>query len=253
VKAHARVVAEFRDGRTVLRELSSMSPITLVPRRGETGTRTVHLVGSASAPLGGDELRLTVRVGAGARLRLSGVAATLALPGPRPGISTSTVDIEVDAGGVLEYLPGPTVVTSRAHHAAELVASLGPDARLRTRDVLVLGRTGERPGRLRNRQRVVREGIPVLHQVLEIGDPALDGSVAYLAGRRVLGTELLVWGEDTPEPKSGPWWSLTPLSGGGSLATVLADDAVAAERFLGQARDLHPGWRPSTRTGPSGP
>jgi urease accessory protein len=250
MKAHARVVAEFRDGCTVLRELCSMSPITLVPRRGETGARTVHLVNSAGAPLGGDELRLTVRVGAGARLRLSGVAATLALPGPHADDSVSTVDIEVESGGALEYLPEPTVVTARARHTAELLVSLGSGARLRTREMLVLGRTGERPGRLRSRQRVVRDGIALLHQVLDIGDPALDDSVAYLAGRRVFGTELLVWGEDPAQPWSDQWWSLTPLSGGGSLSTVLAADAIDAERFLGQARALHPGWTPTSTPAP---
>lgn len=216
-----------------------MSPLTLVPKRG---SNTVHLVNSASAPLGGDELTLSVRVGAGARLRLAGVAATLALPGPRAGGSVSTVDIEVGSGGALEYLPEPTVITARARHTAELVASLAPDARLRAREVLVLGRSGESPGRLRTTQRIVRAGVPLLHQTLSIGDPAVDRSLAHLAGRRVLATELLVWGDDGKEPVSGDWWSLTPLAAGGSLITSLATDAIVAERDLDHARDLHPGW-----------
>jgi urease accessory protein len=240
VKAHARLVAECSGGRTVLREVRSVAPLTLIPKRGSS---TVHLVNSASAPLGGDELRLSVRVGAGARLRLCGVAATVALPGPRAAGSVSIVDIEVERDGVLEHLPEPTVITSRARHTAELVASLEPGARLRTREVLVLGRTGERPGRLRSTQRVVRAGLPVLHQTLDIGDPALDASVAYLAGHRVLATEVLLWGEDGAEPVSGDWWSLTPLAAGGSLITALAGDAVTAERAVERARARHPGWR----------
>lgn len=239
MKAHARLVAECREGRTVLRELRSMSPLTLIPRRG---TGTVHLVNSASAPHGGDELRLDVRVGAGARVRLAGVAATLALPGPRAGGSVSGVDIEVEDGGVLEYLPGPTVITSGARHTEELTASLASGARLRTREMLVLGRAGERHGRLRSTQRVVRAGVPLLHQTLDIGDPALDRSLAHLAGRRVLATEVLVWGEDAAEGVSGDWWSLTPLAPGGSLITSLATDAITARRDLSRARDLHPGW-----------
>ncbi|HET6501557.1 MAG TPA: urease accessory protein UreD [Amycolatopsis sp.] len=249
MKAHSRLVAECRDGRTVLREIHSVSPLTLVPRRDRLGSAagadrgyTVHLVNSASAPLGGDELRLSVRIGEGARLRLSGVAATLALPGPHAGASVSTVDIEIESGGTLEYLPEPTVITARARHTAELTASLGPGARLRTREVLVLGRTGERPGRLRTAQRVVRTGTPLLHQTLDIGDPALDSSLAHLADRRVFATELLVWGDDVTEPVSADWWSLTPLAAGGSLATALATDAIAAERALDEARGRHPGW-----------
>ncbi|WP_020670032.1 urease accessory protein UreD [Amycolatopsis nigrescens] len=243
MKADARLTAE-RDGsgRTVLRELRSMAPLTLFPKRDNNSAATVHLVNSATSPLGGDELALTVLVGPGARLRLSGVAATLALPGHRGGASRSVVRIEVGAGGVCEYLPEPTVVTARADHYAELHASLGADARLRLREMLVLGRSGERPGLLRTSQHVLREGVPLLRQVLRIGDPELAASAAYLAGRRVLGTELLVWGPDPAEPTGGDWWSLTPLAAGGSLATALAHDAVTASADLASALATHPGW-----------
>ncbi|WAL66319.1 urease accessory protein UreD [Amycolatopsis cynarae] len=240
MKADARLVAEFRDGRTVLRELRSQSPLTLFPQRGRPGAgAVVHLVNSASAPLGGDELTLSVSVGAGARLRLSGVAATLALPGPHGGGSRSGVRVEIEGGGVFEYLPEATVITARAEHTAELDVVMAGDARLRTREVLVLGRAGERPGRLRTSQRVVRDGVPLLHQTLDIGK--LDASTAYLAGRRVLATEVLVWGEDPAEPAGGDWWSITPLAAGGSLLTALAHDAVTAAGDLELARRFHPG------------
>ncbi|GAB2956850.1 urease accessory protein UreD [Amycolatopsis acidiphila] len=237
MRADARLVAEYRDGRTVLRELRSMAPLTLFPKR-TNGAAVVHLVSSATSPLGGDELTLTVRVGAGARLRLSGVAATLALPGHREGGSRSTVHVEVERGGMLEYLPEPTVVTSRARHAAELFATLDDDARFHTREVLVLGRVGERTGVLRSTQRVVRAGVPLLHQTLDVG--VLDRSIAHLAGRRVLATELLVGGEDPPEPAGGDWWSVTPLAHGGALVTALAPDVVTAQAGLDRARRCFP-------------
>jgi urease accessory protein len=237
MKADARLVAEYRDGRTVLRELKSMSPLTLFPKR-TNGDAIVHLVNSASSPLGGDELTLTVRVGPGARLRLSGVAATLALPGHHEGGSRSRVHVEVERGGVLEYLPEPTVVTSRARHTAELFAALDDDAKLHTREVLVLGRAGERTGALRSTQRVVRGAVPLLHQTLDVG--VLDGSVAHLAGRRVLATELLIGGEDPAEPAGGDWWSVTPLARGGALITALAPDAVTALGNLDRARSRFP-------------
>jgi urease accessory protein len=243
MKAHARLVADLRDGRTILRELRPDSPLSLFPQRlSQRHSRNgavVHLVNSATSPLGGDELTLTVRVGAGARLRLSGVAATLALPGHREGGSRSSVRIEIERDGVLEYLPEPTVITSRARHTAELVATLEEGARLHTREMLVLGRAGEPAGRLRSTQRVVRDGIPLLHQTLDVG--VLDSSLAHLAGRRVLATEFLVWGQDAAEPVGGDWWSLTPLAHGGSLLTALAPDAVAAAEDLDRARSLHPG------------
>jgi urease accessory protein len=84
-------------------------------------------------------------------------------------------------------------------------------------------------------QHVVRGGIPVLRQTLEIGDPELDASVAHLAGRRVLATELTVGGPGGCEPASGDWWSRTPLAGGGTLTTALAHDAVEAYAGLTSA------------------
>ncbi len=229
MKAHARLVAGCEGGRTVLRELRSMAPLTLLPKRGTGSTAIVHLVNSATSPLGGDELTLTIHVGPGASLRLSGVAATIALPGLHGEGSTSLVDVSVAEGGSLEYLPEPTVVTARARHTAMLRASLAADAYLHTREVLVLGRAGERPGSLVTTQDVTRGDVPVLRQTLEIGDSTLDSSLAHLAGRRVLATDLVVGGPVLPAA-SGDWWSRTPLAAGGTLTTSLAPDAVTALR-----------------------
>lgn len=208
-----------------------MAPLTLLPKRGAGVTAVVHLVNSATSPLGGDELKLTIRVGAGASVRLSGVAATIALPGPHGEGSSSLVDVVVEDGGSLEYLPEPTVVTARARHAAEFRASLAPDAFLHTREVLVLGRAGERPGSLETTQQVTRGDVPVLRQTLAIGDSTLDSSLAHLAGRRVLATDLVVGGPSVPAA-SGEWWSRTPLAAGGTLTTSLAPDAVTALRVF---------------------
>ncbi|RJQ87055.1 urease accessory protein UreD [Amycolatopsis panacis] len=231
MKAHARLVACFDNGRTVLRELRSMAPLTLFPRRHSGAEAVVHLVNSATAPLGGDELHLEVHVGPGASLRLSGVAATLALPGPRGEPSLSTVDIEVAEGGALEYLPEPVVVTARANHTAILRAELAENSRFHTREVLVLGRAGERPGRLRSVVQVRRGGVPALRQTQTVGEPGLDGALSVLAGHRVLVTDLDFGGPARPAA-SGPWWSRTPLAAGGTLGTALATDVVVARKRL---------------------
>ncbi len=220
-------------GRSVVRTLRSAAPLTLIPVRGEP---VVHLVNSAASPLGGDELELTVRVGPGACLRLTGIAATVALPGPG-ATSRSTVHLELGAGAVLTYLPEPTVITARANHEATLHAALGAGAVLHYREILVLGRAGERPGGLTTTLHATREGHPVLRQQLTIGDP----SIATLAGHRVLATELHL-DDTTPSPTSGEWWSRTPLAAGGTLTTALANDAVTAQRLLStacQSADSH--------------
>ncbi|MEV6625720.1 urease accessory protein UreD [Amycolatopsis sp. NPDC051106] len=229
MKAHARLTACFDGTRTVLRELRSMAPLTLFPRRGRGPLAVVHLVNSATSPLGGDDLLLSVHVGPGASLRLSGVAATLALPGLHGEGSVSTVSLVVEEGGSVEYLPEPTVITARARHTAVFRASLAADAYLHTREVLVLGRAGERPGSLTTSSHVTRGSAPVLRQTLSIGDSTLDSSLAVLADRRVLATDLVVGGPDLPAA-SGEWWSRTPLAAGGTLTTSLAPDAVTALR-----------------------
>jgi urease accessory protein len=233
VKAHARLTACFNGSRTVLRELRSMAPLTLFPRRRSGPSAVVHLVNSATSPLGGDDLLLSIHVGPGATLRLSGVAATLALPGLHGEGSLSTVDVVVEEGGSLEYLPEPTVITARARHTAVFWAALASDAYLHTREVLVLGRAGESPGLLSSTQHVTRGPVPVLRQTVSVGS-ALDGSLAVLAGRRVLATDLVVGGPELPAA-SGEWWSRSPLAAGGTLATSLAPDAVTAMKGLAAA------------------
>jgi urease accessory protein len=231
VRAEAHLAVERHDGRDVVRLLLSAAPATLLPARGRTGPAVVRLVNSAATPLGGDEVSLTVHVGPGAALTLTGVAATVALPGPHGAPSRTTVRLHLAERATMDYLPEPTVITARANHHVALHADLAADACLRAREVLVLGRAGERPGRLTTLTTVVRAGHPVLRQQLTIGDPELDASVAHLAGKRVLATELRVDGT-RPEPASGTWWSRTPLAAGGTLTTALADDTITALHHL---------------------
>lgn len=246
--ARARVVVECDgSGRTVVRELRSQAPLTLLPQRGTAAARspvaTVHVVGSASTPLGGDDVTLEVEVGPGAELVLTGVAATLALPGQGGAVASRlVVRLQVGERAGVQYLPEPTIVTRRAEHHSELHAELGPGARLRCREVLVAGRSGEGSGRFHGLTSVREAGCPLLVQTQELGDAALHASAAHLAGRRVLGTELLVWGDDPPVAHAGAWWSLTPLAQRGSLATAVGTDAVATTRDLATAIACHPGW-----------
>jgi urease accessory protein len=249
VLARSRVVVECDgSGRTLVRELRSQAPLTLLPQRGATAARspvaTVHLVGSATTPLGGDDVTLEVEAGPGAHLVLTGVAATLALPGQgAAAASRLVVRLRLGDGASVQYLPEATIVSRRAEHHGELHAELGPGARLRCRELLVAGRSGEASGRFHGLTDVRdTSGVPLLVQAQELGDPGLHASAAHLAGRRVLGTELLVWGDDPPEARAGTWWSLTPLARRGSLATAVGTDAVTTTRDLATAISCHPGW-----------
>lgn len=229
MKAAARLVVGLDShGNSVVRVLRSQSPLTLVPARRVGPVALVHLVSSVTSPLGGDSLELTVEVGPGASLDLRGVAATLMLPGPTGLPSSSVVRFSVE--GSVRYLPEPTVVTARACHTAVVEAELDSHAELSLREVLVLGRAGETAGTLSTSVRATRCGKPLLHQQLVVGSP-LDSSSAGLAGRRVVGTSLML---DAVSRASdgGEWWNVVPLAAGGSLATALGDDVVTVTRVL---------------------
>ncbi|MEV6712938.1 urease accessory protein UreD [Lentzea sp. NPDC051208] len=230
MKASARlVVALDSHGNSVVRVLRSMTPLTLVPHRRVGPVALVHLVSSVTAPLGGDSLSLTVEVGPGASLELRGVAATLLLPGASGEESSSSVRFLVE--GTVRYLPEPTVVTSRANHTSVVEAELDGHAELRTREVLVLGRAGEKPGTLSSLLRATRCGKPLLHQQLVVGDEAVDSSPAGLAGKRVVGTEVVL-DSSARASDGGEWWSVVPLAAGGTLATALGEDVVTVTRVL---------------------
>lgn len=230
MKASARlVVSPDSHGNSVVRVLRSMTPLTLVPARRVGPVALVHLVSSVTAPLGGDSLSLTVEVERGASLELRGVAATLLLPGSSGAESSSLVRFYVQ--GNLCYKPEPTVVTGRANHTAVVEAELDGHAQLRTREVLVLGRAGEASGALSSTVRATRCGKPLLHQQLVVGSPSVDGSPAGLAGKRVVGTELVL-DSVARESDGGEWWSVVPLAAGGTLATALGEDVVTVTRVL---------------------
>jgi len=250
VLARARLVVECdRDGRGVVRDLRSQPPLCLLPQRGTAAARspavTVHVVSSATTPLGGDDVALEVVVGAGAQLVLTGVAAALALPA-QDGRAASRLVVRLEVGdrARVQYLPAAMVITRRADHHSELHVALGSGARLRVREVLVAGRSDEPSGRYRGLTRLIDtvSARPLLAQSQELGDAGLHRSAAHLAGHRVLGSEVLVWGEDPPDAVTGGWWSLSPLAGRGALATAVAADTVTARRGLAAAVASHPGW-----------
>lgn len=227
MRAMARVVAErVDDGRTVVRVAAGSPP--LMPR--VTGPGQVHLAATAGGPLGGDDLSIYVRVGAGAELTVRTVAASVVLAGTGEP-SRLSVRAEVGERGCLQWLPEPTVAASGCHHQTSTMVHLGPDARLVLREELVAGRHGEPAGVVRSSLNVERAGSPVLAQTLTLGEQAWPAGVPA----RAVGCLLLV---DVPGEGSGPWllgpWAaVLPLAHpGATLASVLADDARTLRSLL---------------------
>jgi urease accessory protein len=136
-----------------------------------TGASTVHLVATAFGPLGGDDARVSLVVEEGATLSVRSVAAAVALPSrgePLPSAQRITAEV----AGTLDLRLEPTVVTARAHHLAELTAVLADGALLTATEQVLLGRTGEDPGRWTGTTRIVRDGRPLLHTTVGLGPGA---------------------------------------------------------------------------------
>jgi urease accessory protein len=152
---------------------------------------TVHLVGGAAGPLGGDDLDLAVSVGPDARLRLRSVAATVALPGRDGAESHLTIRVDVASGGELDWQPEPLVAAAGCRHRTLSTVDIEAGGRLTLREELVCGRHDEPSGNAVIGMIVRYAGRALYANELAVG-PTAEGwaGPAVLGGARVSGTLL---------------------------------------------------------------
>jgi urease accessory protein len=213
----------------VLAELSSRPPLTLRQVRARPGTIGLCVVGTAAGPLAGDELRLSVDVADDARAELVAAGAAIA----QGGASRMTTSVRLGAGAQMTADPGPLIVSAGARVDVELAIALEPTSTLVWRELVVLGRTGEAPGRATLRWDVTRGGSPLLRQHVDLADPAAAAWAGTAAGCRVLVSELRVGpGVDARTVVHAPTAVTQWLGDGATLTTVLAASAADAEPFL---------------------
>lgn len=215
-------VRELRRGARVTIRVLSRGPVV-----------RAALVPVQAGPLAGDADVVRLRVGAGAALELEPVAATLALPGAAR--TRLHLDVEVGEGGRLVLGEPPLIVSAGADVVRFTRIALAAGAVAACRDVVVLGRAGEGPGRLEATTRVTLEGAPLLHETLRV-DPATweqDAFVALSPGHRVIGTVALL---GAPAGGAAPDVA-TPcdLAGPGCLWRATAATSVDVERQLDAA------------------
>ncbi|MFF3765463.1 urease accessory protein UreD [Streptomyces sp. NPDC001922] len=246
VRAAARITAA-PDGRggTALPVLDGHGPLALRRVRAPGSAAGVCVIGAMSAPLGGDRIRLDVAVEPGAALRVTAAAATVALPGRAAGPATYDVDVWVGEGAELHWLLEPLISAAGSELLLTTRVRLAPTARLVLREEQVLGRSGERPGRLVTRL-TARHGDRLLLDQETTYGPGAPGwdTPAVLDTHRAVGQLLVVdpaFEEDVPEVRclgGGPADGegvVTPLPGPAVLATALAPDALRLRRMLDSA------------------
>jgi urease accessory protein len=217
------------DGRTRVTRLRSDGPLAL----RESGD-AVYLVGAGAGPLGGDDLELAVEVGAGASLTVRSAAASLVLPGRRPGPSRLAVRARVAAGARLVFAPEPAIAATGCDHRALAEVTLEEGAELVWREEIVLGRHAEPAGRYVSRFDVTAGGRPLLRHELRIDEHA--GSAAVLGAAKAVGTVLLAGPGLRAEPYVAEGVSVLPLAGPGVLVTATAADTVRLRERLARGR-----------------
>ncbi|MGH3866755.1 MAG: urease accessory protein UreD [Pseudonocardiaceae bacterium] len=211
-------------------------PVVLRP----TGPNRVHVVQAAGGPLGGDDLRLDVHLGAGSSLQLRSAAAMVVQAGHPPAPARWTVAAALAAGAVLDWRPEPTVVCDGAELHSQVTVALQRGARAVLREEVVLGRAGQRGGRCAVELAVELDGAPLLaHTLLLDGaDPVLTGP-AGTGGARVVGM-LAALGEGISDPprrvgeQPGLRWACSALDGPGWLLLTLGDRVTDVNRLLDQ-------------------
>jgi urease accessory protein len=186
----------------------------------------IGLLATTALLLGGDVVELEVRVGPGARLDLFDVAGTVAYHG-RGEPSAWHVRVELAEDAVLTYAGEPFVVGDGADVTRTLDVDLGPDAAATVRDTVVLGRSGQRGGRLRSLTAVRSQGRPVLLEDQQLDPDGLRNAPGMLGVHRVLDTVLWL-GTAQPEPTTATTYAL--VGGAGTLSrwlgTSLADSPL---------------------------
>lgn len=215
----AVAIAELSGGRTRCTTLRSSPPISF--RDTADG---LHLVGSGAGPVGGDDLRIDVEVGAAASLVVRSVAASMVFPGPSAAPSALRVQVRVAAAASLIWEPEPTILVAGCDHRSITRIHLAAGASLVWREVVVLGRHDEASGSLLQRLHVDRDGAPLLRTELPLGPrwPGAEGP-AGTDGARVV-TSVVVVGLDAPQlPDAADGavlqlqddaWLLTSVEGG---------------------------------------
>ncbi|WP_369360309.1 urease accessory protein UreD [Streptomyces sp. cg2] len=248
LRATARITARA-DARGVSRlpVLDGGGPFALRRVQSHADQARVCLIGAMSAPLGGDRLRIEATAEAGASLRITAAAATVALPGRTGDLATYDVRLTVGDGALLEWLPEPLISAEGSDLRMTTTIELAPTARLVFREEQVLGRTGEHTGALRSRLTLRQGGRTLLDQETAYG-PGAPGwdTTAVLGGHRAVGQLLLAGPEFDNEPAevrllggtAGDGTGqgvLAPLAGPAALATAVAPDGLSLRRLLDAA------------------
>jgi urease accessory protein len=154
-----------RDGSaTVVTRSFAASPAKLIATKARAATCWVYAATLGGGLVGGDEIRLTIEVNAGASALLSTQASTKVYRSLRP--SKQTIDATIGERALLAVVPDPIVCFADADFTQRQTYDLRGDASLLVVDWMTSGRhaSGERWAfsRYQSRLEILRDGQPVV-------------------------------------------------------------------------------------------
>jgi urease accessory protein len=187
-----RVVARAGPRGTTLPELRGTVPWRPQPVHGDSGAATVALVQTAACLLAGDDVRIEIIVGDGARLVLRELGATVVHHGRGGPAARLAVDIAVGCDATLTWAAAPLISAAGSALQRSVSVTLASGGVALLRDATVLGRAGEPGGWLDARLRVTVGGAALLDERLTAADPGLIRSPVMFGEARVLDSVILL-------------------------------------------------------------
>jgi urease accessory protein len=237
----ARTTAVVEAG-GVLGEVACAPPLTLRQVHSEARDRCeLRLVGTAAGPLAGDDLSVWLRLRPDAKATLRATGASVAQGREPGGAAALSIRADLADGAELVADPGALVVCRGSRIDVRVELTLGAGAAVEWRELIVLGRTGEPPGRATLRWDVTRLGRPVLRQFLDL-DPGTDSAPTVwsglTAGHRVLACALIAGPAIVPRTVVAAATAIAQrVDDHALLVTVLDDDAARATQQLDELCD----------------
>lgn len=158
----------------------------------QDGTCHSYILHPPGGVAGGDSLALRIRTGEGARAVLTSPGATKFYRSPER-ISSQRIEIDVESGGVCEFLPMETIVFDGAQSRTETAVTLRGDATFVGWEITSLGRPAAREafskGQFTQRMSINRDGRPIFFERAAFQGGTGMMHVPYgLAGQPIFGT-----------------------------------------------------------------
>jgi urease accessory protein len=175
------------DGLTRLASLEESGGyrMRLARRRREARSCEAAIINTGGGMAGGDRLSISVEAGARANVVISAPAAERIYRSSGPD-TVIGIDLRLDAGARLAWLPQETIPFRGARLARRLDVDMDKSATLIIAETTIFGRIamGETPGRglFADRWRIKRDG-----RLMHAEDMRLDGSIGSLLARSAIG------------------------------------------------------------------